>query len=192
MAISHLGIGTVIQAIDSEKSEEANACRQFYDVAKSATLKDHNWSFATKISALALVASDPTEEWSYAYRVPTDCLITRRLLSGMRQDTLSSEVPYRVVPDNSGLLIYTDMADASLEYTYDVKQESLFPSDLSIAFSFRLAAYVSPRITAGDPFSTKQEMLGQYQFELSRAIANDNENGALDKLPESEFIKARS
>lgn len=192
MAISHLGIGKEIADVDSEKSEEARACRVFYDTAREATLKDHNWSFATKFATLGLVESDPTEEWSYSYRYPSDCLQVRRVLSGMRQDTLASEIPYRILYDNAGKLIYTDEGTPDIEYTANVEETSLFSAHFILVLSFRLAAFIAPRITAGDPFSNKEEMLGQYAFELSKAMASDMTEVVTDKHPESEFIKIRS
>lgn len=192
MAIAHLGIGKEIASYTSDQSEEARACRIFYDIARESVLKEHDWSFATKFVDLGLIEEDPTDEWDYSYRYPVDCLYARRVLSGMRQDTLASEIPFRLVPDNTGRLIYTDESEACLEYTYNVEDEFLFSADFALVLSFRLAAYIAPRITLGDPFSTKQEMLGQYALELAAARANDMSEIKLDKHPESEFIKVRS
>ena len=192
MAISHLGIGKEIANLETEQSQEAGACRRFYDLSREAMLTEHDWTFATRFATLALVEAAPTDEWAYSYRYPSKCLKIRRIISGMRQDTLNSEIPYKIVEDAIGYLVYTDEETAEVEYTYDVTDTSFFKANFAFALSFRLAAYVAPRITAGDPFKMKQEMLGQYQLELGTALAKDLNTGVLDKAPESEFIKARS
>ena len=69
LAISHLGIGKTIANLELEKSQEAIACRRFYDTVRDSSLRDFPWPFAGKIQALALVSN----EWLYAYQYPSDC-----------------------------------------------------------------------------------------------------------------------
>src|SRR3990172_6032289 len=117
MALSHLGNSKEIAILATEKSEEAAACRRFYETARDTVLRDFAWPFATRILSLGLVEEDPNDEWAYAYRYPTDCLLLRRLLSGLRHDNRQSRAPYRVARDDDGLVIYTDLAEAQMEYT---------------------------------------------------------------------------
>lgn len=192
LAISHLGIGKEIADIDTENSEEANACSRFYEVAKVATLIDHDWAFATKFQTLGLVETQPTDEWKYSYRYPSDCLKIRRIVSGLRTDTLDSLISYKILIDSTGKLIYTDQQNADIEYTVNITDPTFFDSQFIIALSFRLASYIAPRITGGDPFKMKQEMISQYLIELSNAKANDLNEGQKDFRPDSEFIRNRS
>ena len=87
MAISHLGIGKEIANLGIEKSEEAKACRRFYETAKTGVLVDLDWSFATKFVVLNLITAAPSLEWAYSYKYPVDCINMRRILSGTRRDT---------------------------------------------------------------------------------------------------------
>ena len=64
LALSHLGVGKEIGNLDTEKTEEAVAMRRFYESARDATLRDFPWPFATRMVALALVASPPTQWWT--------------------------------------------------------------------------------------------------------------------------------
>lgn len=133
MALSHLSIGKVIASI-TEKSAEARACSAFYDQAKDEVLRDFAWPFATRTVTLALVAPQPTPEWAYSYRYPSDCLAARRLLNGSqsaspfpagfsapttapapmgRVMTAQSRIPFRIQSDDAGLLIYTDIAPSA-------------------------------------------------------------------------------
>lgn len=191
MSLSHLGIGKEIANIDSEKSEEAIACRRFFETAKVATLSDLNWTFATKFATLNLVEENPTVEWTYSYRYPVGCLDVRRILSGIRNDTQGSRVPFKITKDAAGKLIYTDQSEPTIEYTENITNTSLFSSEFDLALSFRLAAYVAPRLTKGDPFKLKGDMLAQYDLELGQAKKKNMNEEVQDLPPESESITIR-
>lgn len=192
MAISHLGIGKEIANVDTEQSEEASACRRFYESAKKATLADHTWAFASKEAVLGLITASPTDEWDFSYRYPVDCVDMRRIKSGLRTDTSKSRVPYKILKDDSGLVIYTDQEDAEVEYTVNIEDPEFFSAEFSLALSFSLAGYIAPRLTGGDPFKMKEEMLGQYALELGRAKKKAMNEETPDQKPESEFITTRS
>ena len=191
MAISHLGIGKEIANLDTEQSEEAAACRRFYEVAKQSTLADHDWAFATKEAVLGLITAAPNSEWNFSYRYPVDCLNMRRIKSGMRTDTSKSRIPYKILIDGSGRVIYTDQEDAEVEYTQDITTAEFFSAEFNLALSFRLASYIAPRLTGGDPFKMKEEMLGQYALELGRAKKKSMNEERADQAPDSEFITTR-
>jgi hypothetical protein len=191
MAISHLGIGKEIANLETEKSEEAKACRRFYETAKEGVLADLDWSFATKFAVLNLIEENPSCEWRYSYKYPVDCINLRRILSGSRRDTQESRIPFRVVTDPSGKVIYTDKGEAEIEYTQNLTNASLFSSEFDLALSFRLASLVGARLTGGDPFKIKGDMLQQYEMELARAKKKNMNEETEDKPAESDLIRAR-
>lgn len=191
IAISHLGVGKEIANLDTEQSQEAIACRRFYTTARDEVLRDIEWSFTTKFATLALVSSNPTEEWDYSYRVPSDCLKVRRLLSGVRNPGQNSRAPYAIVRDSAGTLIYTDERNAMLEYTLRNEDENQFPADFVMAFSYKLAFYIAPRLTRGDPFKIKNEMRAYYMDHMSKAASQNFNEQTQDRIVESEFIRAR-
>ena len=172
LAISHLGISKDIANVTTEQSAEAKACRRFLDIARETVLKDYNWQFATKMATLNLVEEDPNYEWAYSYRYPSDCLYARRILSGFRDDTDLTRIPYKITQDSTGILIYCDTENAILEYTLNTENIDLFSSDFKVALSYRLAHYIAPRITAGDPFGLGDKALQKYVLEIQRASAN--------------------
>lgn len=191
MALSHLGNSKEIAILATEKSEEAAACRRFYETARDTVLRDFAWPFATRILSLGLVEEDPNDEWAYAYRYPTDCLLLRRLLSGLRNDNRQSRAPYRVARDDDGLVIYTDLAEAQMEYTVRETDPNRFPPDFTLALSYRLAVLLASRITAGDPFKLVEKSFNLYQIELGNARAQAGNEEQPDETPQSEFIRDR-
>jgi len=191
LALSHIGIAKPIANLDTEQSQEATACRTFYEVARDRVLRDIKWPFATKIAALALVEEDPNDEWAYSYRYPSDCLDVRKIQSGVRNETNAQRIPYKIASDDQGLLIFCDREDAILEYTFRAENVNLYPPDFMMGFSYRLASYIAPRLTNGDPFKLMNDVMALYKTEISNAAANAQNEEQPDIAPDSEFIQAR-
>lgn len=191
LAISHIGIGKEIQNLATEQSQEATACRRYYEVARKACLRDFDWPFASKIATLALIAENPNTEWRYSYRYPSDAIRIRRILSGVRNDTRQSRVPYKISNDSLGKILFCDEPTASLEYTSDISDPSFYPEDFIIALSFRLAFYITPRLSGGDPFNAQQKMAALYDAEISKAHASALNEEQADEEPRSEFERTR-
>jgi hypothetical protein len=215
IAIARLGINKQIANLTTERSAEANACRQFYAITVTQTLEDYWWTFATKFATLPLVQRCPTREWRFAYGYPADCLKVRRILSYRRTDTRESRVPFKVVSnpnDPSSNLIYTDWGvncgqsfgsgpspsnlpgpwfAAEIEYTFQNPNSSSYTVDFIMSAALRLASNIAPIITAGDPFNLTQKMMGLYQMELAKAQDNSAQEEQVDREPEAEWIRAR-
>jgi len=191
LALSHIGIGKEIADLETEASQEASSCRRFYENARDQVLRDFSWPFAMTTVSLSLVSENPTSEWDYAYRYPTDCMKSRRILSGTRNETRQTRIPYQIAYDSTGKLIYTDEQNAVLEYTKKVVDTGQFSADFAMALSFRIAFYVSPRLTSGDPFKLGERALKMYQAEIMRAQATAINELQDEEVPDSEFIRER-
>lgn len=203
-ALSHLGVSTEIQNLETDKTAEARACRRFYDDARDQALRDFPWPFATTSGTLALVTVNPTSEWAYAYRLPAECLAFRRLVTGrlgaFTSDAscvdvpvpgLTLRVPFRIARDAAGQLIYTDWPDAVGEWTTRVEDPTQYPPDFRLALSLLLATMIAPRVTGGDQFKLGARAYQLYQLEIGRAQANAANEEQPDPAPDSEFIRAR-
>jgi hypothetical protein len=194
LALSHLGVSKEITNLDSEASAEAAACRRFYEPSRLQTLRDFNWPFATKYAVAGLVATNPTEidqEWGYSYRYPSDCVKLRRIVSGIRPETRQVRVPYQIARDTTGLLIYTNQPNAEVEYTFNEQDVSRFPEDFAMAQSLRMALYMAPRLTAGDPFKLRAGAAQLYAFEVDRARASAGNEEQANEEPPSELERSR-
>lgn len=192
LAISHLGVGKSIATFDTERSEEASACRTFWDQALKQTLRDFHWPFSRRTVTLALVEEDPTTEWAYAYRYPSTCIEARKLLSGTRNETRQTRIAYQIAADTEGRLIYTDLEDAVLEYSALVTDTSLFPDDFAMALSCRLAVYIAPRLCGPDNQKQREYASQLYVAEISQAKANARNEEQPEEMPESELISGRA
>lgn len=229
MALGFLGTGKQIASF-TEKSAEARACSLYYDTAKDEVLRAFAWPFATLTASLNLVAQNPTYEWGYAYRLPDDCLSARRILSATTQVapfpsvftdnlqapynpplarimTAQNRIPYRIMADASGGLLYCDIAPVAaiaatattiaqpqipqLEYTAEQDSPQFYAADFCMALSYRLASLIAPQLTSGDKFQRGEKAYQQYQIAIARAQANAGNEEQADQLPESEAIRAR-
>lgn len=192
MAISHLGVGKEIANIETEDTQEAKACRRFFDVARDATLGDFNWPFAENEQVLSLVETAPNTEWAYSYRYPSDCITVTRLLSGNRKERSKDRYVYKIGKDATGSLIYGDITPITIQYIERVTDTSLFPADFTLALSFRLAFYIAARLTKGDPYKLRGDMMAAYFAEIGSAKKNAINEMQPDAKPDSEFIQVRN
>lgn len=191
LTLSHLGIGKEIANVDTEKSEEAAAVRRYYDIALNVVFSATAWPFATRIAALALVATNPNKEWAYSYRYPSDCHYIRRILSGLRTDDRQSRIPYKIAGDAAGTLIFTDEQDATIEYTSTSDSTQFYPPDMVLAVSYYLAFLCAPRLTGGDQFRLGDRALKLYELQISSAKASVFNEEQPDVEPDNEFIRSR-
>jgi hypothetical protein len=192
LALSFIGTGTEIASF-TERSPEARACNQFYEVARDEMLREWPWPFAGKAATLGEVDEDPAlfsdDGWAYSYRYPSDCLFARRIISGVPVDQQGTRVDYKIVQDDEGLLILTNAAEAILEYTYRAEDTVRFPSDFVLALAYRIAAYIAPRL-AKDPSRVAPLVMAMYDKSCAkarRAAGNEEKH----TVSESEFIDGR-
>lgn len=192
MALKHLGATKPISDIDTDASTEAAQCRFWLPICVEELLRDFAHPFATTIQALQLVAEDPNDEWGFSYRYPNDCMMVKRILSGVRNDSRQSLKPYKIIYDSQGKLILTDREDAQCEYTILQEILPVWPRDLIIALSFLMASYMAPSIVkSGDSAKLGELAAEQYEAKRLKAEANALKESQEDEPPESEFIRGR-
>ena len=207
MALAHIGVGNFITSLSTDTSAEADAINAFLEISREETLRDFPWPFATKTAdstdtatgsttAFGLIAEDPNDEWAFSYRYPTDCVEIRRIQSGLRQDTVVSRVPYRVGYDGTtttatGRLIFTDMEDAVLEYTALVTDTSIYPPDFVMAWSYRLAWHIAPRLANNHSPQMTQNLMQLYSLHIAKAKLNSGNEEQPDRPSDAEWISGR-
>lgn len=192
MALSHIGQGEEITNLTTEKSAAASACRRFFDVARDATLIDFQWNFARSFQTLSLIEESPNDEWDYSYTYPTDCLFIRRVLSGYRQDTEATRIPFMISSNDAGRIIYTDQSSAEIEFTKKITDTNMFPINFQLALSYRLAILITPRLSAGDPFKLQQILTQFYAQSIDQARKTSHSESQDDIPHDNVFVRMRS
>ena len=112
LSMVHLGAQPIAN-INTEKSVGATTAKRFFALVRDLVLRDFPWPFATKIITMNLVEECPNEEWQFSYRYPPDTLKLRKILSGIRNDTPTSQERLKISRDGSGLLIFSDRQPVS-------------------------------------------------------------------------------
>lgn len=190
MALSFCGASDEVQ-VETENTANANACRRFYEQDRDEMLEDFAWTFAKVTLDLALVETDPTTEWGYAYAYPSNCLTLRRIQSDTRNETRQSRIPFLVGQADDVQLIYTDRQSAVAEYTKIVTDPTEFSPSFAKALAYKLAVDIAPRLTGGDPNNLQGKLEVRYLRQLAIARNNDSNNEQPEEEPESEFTRSR-
>lgn len=192
ISLGHVGMGVEVADVDTERSAEARACRRFYDTALRATLRDFNWPFAVTFADLSLIEEEPNDDWGYSYGLPVDCMKIIKILSGVRNQTRNQKVPYELSHGDSYTQILTDQEDAVLKYVKYTDNTARYTHDFVLAFSWRLASYIAPKLTKGDPFKLKEHCLAMYSAELSMAKGNALNEEQPDQDADGELVSSRA
>ena len=165
IALGHLGDEAAISAIDPpDGSVQASHCARIYPMARDELLEMHNWRFATKRKALALLSTtEQPQEWAYTYSYPT-CLrvIAVRLENeptsanpGLIFDeqeflTAPKTYPFTIESLNDGTqVIYTNVENATVHYVAAVTDVAKFSPLFVSALSRLMAMYLAGPIIKG-------------------------------------------
>lgn len=150
LALSRIGIGKQIANIATDQTREAVAVRLVYNDAIQETLRDFAWPFATRYVQLAVLNAGvrPNSDWLYVYRQPNDCLFERRLVVSRTDVGDPAPSPFLCSSDDTGGLIFANLANAVLEYTARPKcphtrGEPLFRE----AAAWKLAELIAPSLS---------------------------------------------
>lgn len=191
LALLRCGVTRRIATIDDEVAE-ARACKTVYDTCLDNLLAAFDWPFATATVALALVtdftATTDPYEWGYAYRLPTDCVKARHIVSGVRRDDHTPK--FSLSSDASGLLLMTDEVDPFLVYTARMSDPSLYSGNFSVALAWGIAVEVAPSLSKDLSWSERAEQ--RYPLAISAAAASALNGTVEDELPDAESTQART
>lgn len=165
-----------------EQTLEASTCKRLYPQCLALLLERFDWSFATKIATLAVLADNGrSSEWSYAYGLPSDMASPKRLVPSMGVVTPGYFYPWPYSwprPSNwwssyiveAGIL-YTQLPDAILEYSANTLDEANMSAAFKDALVYSLASRMAVPIR--DSRELKGELLKQAELATQRAMADD-------------------
>lgn len=190
LAASHIGAENQIADLASDKGPIARICRTYYDVARREALEYYDWSFARKFQTLASHDDGPADNWTYVYRLPSDCITPRSLVKPSGH--LGDKIPYIVIASADGIshALLTHLDEAVLRYTFDQTNPHMFTPKFVMSFSFQLAGYIAydrtkKKSLRDDMFTIARE----YTVESRGTDANTNE--AKKQPPDVDWIKDR-
>lgn len=144
MALGHIGTNSTV-ADELERSPERIACGRYWDTCRDSLFayKSMPWNFAVTIEALADIGGPPTG-WEFRYRYPNDCITAMELFAeSVRAVSVELRPKYQVQWEQDGLVIFTDLAGAKLQYVKRVREVERWPSTFVDAMSYRLAAMIA-------------------------------------------------
>lgn len=147
LALSHLGNKAQVVSISPvDGSVEADYCARFYPIARDEILELGDWTFARTRASLTLLATNPSSTWTYAYALPSDCMVPRRLVTG--NSTLHEDDSEDFDVEGSTLL--TNLVDAVLIYTRPIEDPTRFSIGYVTSVSYKLGAYLAGPVMRGE------------------------------------------
>lgn len=186
-ALGYLGITSKIGDLETENSPEARAVNTYIAIAIDETLSEWPWPFATRFSEIQVVEENPTPDWGYSYRYPSNCVMVRRIVPpGLAFEPRMFRLPFRISADDDGKLILTNEYDPTIEYTARVNDVQQWPPDFCNCIAMKLAFYISAELTGGDPNRLGNKALEMYLLSVSKAQARAaNEEQSVESPPSS-------
>lgn len=186
LALAHLGDEAQVAAIvPPDDTVQATHCARFYPIARAALLELHPWTFATKRVAVAEVDNTLSDDWTYAYALPSTCIRPLAALypgvpvRAFSNETDAESYPYAVEADADGnLVLYTNVETATLRYIDLVTDSTKYTPLFVTCFSRLLASYLAGPILKGD--AGRREALAQlklFEVEFSKAASRNSNIG---------------
>jgi hypothetical protein len=171
MALSRLGTRARVADPD-EESVEAENLSVWFDAARDATLRAHDWNFARRYLVLAENGGvTPPSVWAYAYSWPNDCLRFRGILPDMRPPVRFEVASALDGGSNRVKVIFSNAAQAEGWYTARIEDTELWDAGFTAAMAAVLAAHVALPITQNESLSKAKA--AEARDALMQAAADD-------------------
>lgn len=193
IALGHLGSDAQVSSIDPpDGSAEAGNGKRFLPVARREMIEAQEWRFSVKRAPLALLATNPSARWAFAYALPADSIKPRRVLtdriSGGTIFTAPESYPASVGLaanddigadfDTEGGILYTNEPDAVLLYQTDVTDFNKWTSSAFSAFCYLLASYMAGPTIRGKAGTSAAQNYRKLGMEFASAsMASDANRG---------------
>lgn len=189
IALALVGEKGTIDSLE-DATTAAVVCKTLWDTARRTALTEADWSFARKRAVLAL-SSESRDGWAYCYALPSDCLATRYLYSGLRAPAVDEMIPFsrELRTDAGGELILTDLAEATLVYSVDQRHVPLWSPLFVQALALLLASQLAMALPVKPPVGVA--LSDRYRVAIARAHADNLRQQREDMPPMPGGIRAR-
>ena len=199
LALSRLGDSATISSINPpDQSAQAGYCKTFYPISRDIVLESHHWTFATRRSLPAQIASWAYSQWQYAYAAPAGMLNVIAVLDSNATDDFSqplvienqiqgstniglgnySPQPFSLESlDDGSDLILTNQNNALLRYTVGVTDTTKFSAMFVDALGWHLASSIAGPLLKGDAGAAAAKSCYQaFLLALGKAEVSDANN----------------
>jgi hypothetical protein len=190
LALSNVGTRSTIEIID-EASPEAKQVKLWYDFSREQALKVYDWSFARKRLILALHGVAPPDEYSFRYQYPVDCLVIRKLINPYGRDLDAIHYTIESATDAGATTksVLTDLAQATVVYTADVQDPTLFSPFFVELLATLLGHHIAFALT-GDR-RVKGDLFTLYRGMVDAAPMHDANEAVAESPRDAEWVRAR-
>ena len=158
------------QRIDSleDTSEEAKACKTYYEHTRKRLLKMYNWGFARQLDKLAL-RNTVIPGWDYCYGYPHDCVTVQLVFDETSaRDREMRRQDFQIITwTGNDRVIATDTELAWAEYTADVKNTEAFSEEFIEALTRMLAANLAIPLTGNSELMQANMQLAQQSINIA-------------------------
>lgn len=145
----------------TEDTVAALIAANLYSPTFESLLTLHPWRFASNKATLSRLTATPTNQWKYAYQLPSDFLVAQHIDEGNDN--------YQIYADK----LYSDNTTMILDYTYK-PDESFLPAYFTQLLQLKLASVFAIPITES---ATKGEYYaGLADKQLQRAKTIDSQS----------------
>lgn len=169
LALAHLGDEATISSLD-EGSAQSNHCQRFFAMARDALLEMHEWRFATRREALALLSNTEPTSYDFTYAYPNDALKVFAVLPPEAQNDTSAptattnvfltpalptaiyqpqDFDTEILSDGTQV-IYTNQEDAVARFAVRVTDPAKWSPLFTLALSYMLASFLAGPVIKGD------------------------------------------
>jgi hypothetical protein len=159
-----------------ENSAPAREMKLQYAPAVRSALRSHDWACLNTERPLALLHGEKVHGWEYLYQRPADCKNITDIY-GPEEDAGLAPREYKkkfeqiVSPKSRQRAIATDIKYATLKYTSDGTDSSLYDDNLQDAIVAKLAWAACHKITGNK--NMQNGLLQEFNLALDEAKFND-------------------
>lgn len=184
LALAQLG-QSPISSLEQE-NEKARRLNLFYAPVRDEVLRTHNWAFAGVQARLVLLEEGADSQGRFVYKYPTDALFIRGVFDENHR-RLEFEEYFR--PDLHSRVLLVPAAQAYVQYTGRITDETLFDAAFVRSFSLALACDLAVALTADTQLAA--QLLQKYTLSLEEARRSNTEESFLKVPAEDAFTEVR-
>jgi hypothetical protein len=164
VALIRLGNDIITGFDDGDKGR---ACSIVYPSVKKMLLTMHPWRFATGKRQLSRLTASPTNEWLYAYQLPSDLIAGPWAVFNSTDTGINPFMDWEIFEDK----LYSNSEIIVIDYRYDVT-EGKFPGWFQPLVELALCAALAPQLTGDENGNT-----AKHYHELAFGTPSENMQG---------------